>query len=146
MSHGGGRPATCRQRGITLIELMVVVIIVGIMASIAVPAYNNYMREARRSEARSALNQIAAQQAEYILNHSEYAVEDDVVKLGVAFVNGDGDLVTENEYYLIEVSSTDGFTVRAEINPAGLQSNDSGCSWFSLNAVGAKDASGADCW
>ena len=135
-----------KHSGITLIELMIVCIILGIMAAIAVPAYNNYAREARRSEARSALNQIAAQQAEYILNHAEYAVGNDAVRLGVGFVNGDGDLVTENEYYVIEITSDNGFTATANINPDSLQSNDSSCTEFSLDANGTKGPSGTDCW
>lgn len=50
------------QKGITLIELLVVVIIVSILAVIAIPTYNGYMLRARRSDAKTALEQLRAAQ------------------------------------------------------------------------------------
>ena len=144
MSPGGGWAATRRQRGFTLIELMVVVIIVGIMASIAVPAYNTYMREARRSDARSALNQIAAQQAEYVLNHAAYATT--VTALGLGSTS-------ENGYYALSlpVANTASFTARA--TATAEQSNDNRCATFEITHTGTKTAktsssanSTDDCW
>jgi len=47
------------KNGFTLIELMLTVAILGILASIAIPAYNNYVREADRSVAKTDLLEIA---------------------------------------------------------------------------------------
>jgi len=50
------------NKGITLIELLIVIIIVAILAAIAIPMYLSYMRQGRRADAKTALQQLAAAQ------------------------------------------------------------------------------------
>jgi type IV pilus assembly protein PilE len=50
------------NRGFTLTELLIVIVIVGVLAAIAIPAYTNYMQRARRADAKTALEQLRAAQ------------------------------------------------------------------------------------
>src|SRR6267154_1626429 len=51
--------------GFTLVELMIVVVIVAILASIAIPAYNSQIRKSRRTEAKTALLDLAGREERY---------------------------------------------------------------------------------
>ena len=51
-----------KEKGLTLIELLIVIIIVGILAAIAIPTYRGYMQRARRADAKTALEQVRAAQ------------------------------------------------------------------------------------
>ena len=62
------------QSGFSLIELMTVAAVVGILAAIAYPSYQQYVRKAARSAAQSFMLSIAAKQEQYILDARVYTV------------------------------------------------------------------------
>lgn len=61
-----------RIRGFTLIELMITVAVVGILAAIAYPSYDNYMKRARRSAAQQLMQKIATREGQYLLDARSY--------------------------------------------------------------------------
>ncbi len=66
-----------RREGMTLVELMVVVVIVGILAAIAVPAFSRYIYRSRTSEATSFLAQIRQREESYRAEFGQYACAPD---------------------------------------------------------------------
>lgn len=61
------------QRGFTLIEIMVVVAIIGILASIALPSYTNYVSKARATDATSTLADMRIKMEQYFQDNRTYA-------------------------------------------------------------------------
>jgi type IV pilus assembly protein PilE len=122
------------QRGVTLLELMVVVVIVGIIASIAVPSYRNYVLRAQRSDATSALLRVAAAQEKFYLQNNTYATTAQLTTLGLA--------ATERGWYTVAISnqSATGFTATATAPSGSPQYRDSGCRTFTIDQSGQRGA------
>jgi type IV pilus assembly protein PilE len=67
-------PVHTRQTGLTLVELLIVMVIVAVLAAIAYPSYQGQVRKGSRAAAQSLLVHIANRQAQYILDARNYAV------------------------------------------------------------------------
>lgn len=125
--------------GFTLIELMIVVAIVGILAAIALPSYNRYVRESRRIDGQSALHQLALAQEKYRSTNATYAST--VGQLGVSANSPDG-------HYTLAIGSATAtaFTATATaITPS--QQADTGCTALTLSVSSGVTTTGpAGCW
>jgi len=132
-----------KQQGFTLIELITAVIVVGILAAIALPAYQGQVRKARRADAYDALLLIQGLQEKWRASHSSY--HSSLTELGF------GDEVSQQGYYTLDLenASATGYTAKALATEQGGQNNDTGCATITLS-VTADNPRGArtppDCW
>lgn len=125
------------QKGVTLIELMIVVVIVAILAGIAYPSYQQQVRKSRRSAAQSFLMEIAAREQQRMLDVRSYA--DTLAALGTSLP---ADLT---RFYTVNVTAPAGTrTFVATMTAIGSQAADAGCAALTLDQAGAKGP--AACW
>jgi type IV pilus assembly protein PilE len=122
-----------RFLGFTLIELMIVVVVIAILAAIAFPAYQNFVRNAQRSDGMTALMGIALAQERHRANNAEYADNDDLIAGTLA---GVGVLSPKGRYDLaITAAEATSFTATATKRDDGGIS-DPGCSPLTLEYDG----------
>lgn len=127
------------QNGVTLIELMIVVAIVGILSSIAVYTFGGATEKARRSDATTALLRMAENQEKFYSASNSYNYTADETQIGGASTN-------EGYYILSSTTPADGtsFTLTATAVTGGAQANDTLCSVVTLNSAGQKAP--VECW
>ncbi len=135
---GGGR-------GFTLIELTIVVAVVALLGAVALPAYQDSVRKARRTEAKAALSEAAQMMERYLTERGTYAT----ATLGAAT---DPPAVyrdrSENGYYALSLSNLAAGTFTLSAVPQGSQASD-GCGTFTLTQRGERGVSArttAECW
>ena len=96
-----------RFHGFSLMEVMIVVVIIGILAALAYPNLEKYLKIARQTEAKTNLSAIYTAQKIYFTLNQSYA--DDINKLDLSLVQGD-------PYTFTMEASTSTFKAQAEGN------------------------------
>ncbi|WIO73642.1 type IV pilin protein [Porticoccaceae bacterium LTM1] len=133
-----------KQKGFTLVELMVVVAIAAIIAAVAIPSYFGQVLKAKRAIGKAELMEIAARQEQYFVNNKTYT--DDLTDLGYPaadyYVTADGDAsaaITDDTIYLLDATTANGgleFTLKA--TPQKSQTKDTDCKTLGLDEQGLK--------
>jgi len=144
-----------RQQGVTLIELVVVMIIVGILAAVAIPSYRNYVIRSQRSDAKDALLALATQQEKHYLQCNTYATS---IAAATDCAAGElqGAATSKNGWYQLATAApnpTLGFTVTATAIAGQNQAQDAECQTFAVTDRGVRTADDegganntAECW
>ena len=126
--------------GITLLELMIVVVIIGIMVAIAYPNYREFAARAKRTEARALLLEIAANQERFYLQNQTYG---DLADLEYA----DDPIISDSESYSVTIDDADAanFTATATYLLGGEEAEK--CETFTIDGRGTKTSDpDDDCW
>ena len=79
-----------KQSGFTLVELMIVLVIIGIMASFAVPSYKNYIMRSIRSEGMTAMLDLMRAQEDFFANNYRYTTTLSQLNYSIAVVTSSG--------------------------------------------------------
>lgn len=122
-----------KHRGFTLIEVMIVVVVIGILSSIAYPSYLEYVAESKRGEAKAALS-LAAQRMERCMTSNN------------TYAGCNINVTVDSDSYTVSLSGTptvSSYVLQAV--PAGSFVGDE-CGTLTLNQAGVKNAAKSDCW
>ena len=152
---GAPRRLRARAAGFTLIELMMTVVIVTILLTVAIPVYIHQIRESRRTDARTALSDLAGREEGYFATNNAYT--NSVANLGYT---GSWPVTVGSGYYQITKPTlpdpgvaAPSFAITAVPIAGKGQDQDTTCASFTIESTGkqsAKDSSGADqtavCW
>ena len=144
-----GRPVAA---GFTLVELMIVVAIATILVSVAIPSYQAYVQKSRRTEARSALMDLAGREERWFSSNNAYTNVPANLGYGTFTPVGSG-------YYNITIPpptaaapgnppTQAGYTITA--TATGIQANDTICTSFTVDQTGTQTSTGTGtvqtCW
>ncbi len=141
------------MKGFSLMEIMIVTLIVGVMAAIAYPSYQQYVMRGYRTEGMALLNDAAARQERFFSQNNSYITDqDDIAGLGLPHTTGTTVTSETGKYSLLvsSVANDGGYTLTATAAPGSPQVGDARCGDLTLDATGRRGASGNasvdECW
>jgi type IV pilus assembly protein PilE len=122
------------ERGFTLIEVMIVVVIIGILSAIAYPNYSEYVRRGARADAMTLLLDAANKQEQFFVDNRAYS--NDLEAIGVP-------TATENGYFNVTLENVTNDTFRIVATAAsGPVQGDEQCPALTIDELGVRGVTG----
>ena len=128
-----------QSMGITLIELLVVIGIIGLLAAIGYPTYQNYVTETRRADAKGDLLQLSQFMERYFTENGRYDQDSGGTAVSLPFTTSppDGSTTFYNLGFAAGEPTDTTFVLQA--TPQGAQAtNDTQCGTISIDSTGTK--------
>jgi type IV pilus assembly protein PilE len=139
------RASRLRSRGVTLVELMIVVVVVGILTAIALPGYRSYMIRVKRTDAKAELMRAASRLERCFTRTNDYRTTGQAPPNDVCYTPR---TLPENTYTITGDIQQLTFTLTA--TPINGQAEDTKCATFTLDQTGLQSATGSatpqQCW
>ena len=131
------------ERGFSLVELMVVIVIAGILAMIAVPSYQASIIKSRRADARVVLNDTAQRLERCYTQFGAYNADDCAIQDAEEIESPEG-------FYTVTVTVPDAANYDLVAEPQGPQADDDKCGSLGITNTGVRSMTGssdvAHCW
>lgn len=165
MTRMRAHPRAERMTGFTLIELMIAVVVVAILLAIAIPSYETYVQKSRRTDAKTALLDLAAREQRYFSVQNQFTSS--FGDMGYAAAGSSpASVEVGSDYYQVTVSvpaaapdpnagnvAAPSFSLTATPVAGTTQANDTDCASFEVDSSGyqaAQNSASADntstCW
>ncbi len=136
------RPVRKAFRGITLPELLIVMVIVGILGSLAYPQYREFAARAKRTEAVAALLRIQVNQERFYLSNNTFT--NDLTKLGFS---SSSDAKTNSGSYSVNITAADAGNYTAVATYLNTDGEKDKCKTFTIQDGDVKtSAPDTNCW
>ena len=125
-----------RIMAFSLIELLIVMVIIGIIASFAYPGYRDYITRARRSDGQSALLSLAGRMERFYSENNTYAT----ATIGTGNTSDVlANSATPENWYILSIVNATPTTYTIQATPQGAQGQtDTRCQSLTLNHLGVK--------